>query len=164
MSGAAPGLGRGAGEDHDGGVTGDCRGDRRLSARLPRPGHQPNISISWPNLIVMIVLASWVSGALGLTIGTAFNTRQVPLIFSVIVIPVTFLGCVYYPWKDLSAIRWLQVGVLINPLVYVSEGLRGSLTPQFDHMSWLAVYAGALVALTVFTSLGLHGFRKRVVA
>lgn len=128
------------------------------------PANTPHITISWPNLVLMIVLASFVSGSLGLTIGTAFNTRQVPLIFSVIVIPVTFLGCVYYPWDDLSKIHWLQYSVLLNPLVYVSEGLRGSLTPQYGHMSWVAVYAGVLIALTLFTWLGFRGFHRRVVA
>ena len=87
-----------------------------------------------------------------------------PLIFSVIVIPITFLGCVYYPWASLHKIRWLQIVVLANPLVYVSEGLRGALTPQFGHMHWLAVYAGIFVSLGVFGGLGFRGFQRRVVS
>jgi hypothetical protein len=43
--------------------------------------------------------------------------------------PITFLGCVYYPWAALTHIKWLQIGVLINPIVYMSEGLRAALTP-----------------------------------
>lgn len=128
------------------------------------PLTKPHIVVDWVNLICVIVLACFVSGSLGLAIGTAFNPRQVPLIFSIIVIPVTFLGCVYYPWDNLHAIRWLQILVLVNPLVYVSEGLRASLTPQFGHMPWIAVYAGILVALASFTYLGLRGFERRVVA
>jgi ABC-2 type transport system permease protein len=35
-------------------------------------------------------------------------------------------GCAYYPWSMLSAFPGLQYAVLINPLVYASEGLRGA--------------------------------------
>ena len=127
------------------------------------PTHRPNITVDPVNLVAIVVLACFVSGSLGLAIGTAFNPRQVPLIFSVIVIPITFLGCVYYPWASLDKVRWLQVVVLMNPLVYVSEGLRGALTPQFGHMHWMAVYGGILVSLIIFYMLGLRGFVRRVV-
>jgi hypothetical protein len=33
----------------------------------------------------------------------------------------TMLGCVYYPWSALHHIRWLQIAVLVNPMVYMSE-------------------------------------------
>jgi ABC-2 type transport system permease protein len=127
------------------------------------PAHRPDITVDALNLVLVVVLACFVSGSLGLAIGTAFNPRQVPLIFSVIVIPITFLGCVYYPWASLDKIRWLQVLVLINPLVYVSEGLRGALTPQFGHMHWLSVYAGIFTSLAVFGSLGIRLFERRVI-
>ena len=61
--------------------------------------------------------------------------RQVPLIFSLLVIPMTFLGAVYYPWKSLTPLPWLKFGVLINPLVYMSEGMRMALTSGIPHMA-----------------------------
>jgi ABC-2 type transport system permease protein len=128
------------------------------------PDKRPDVTVDAINLVAVLLLACIVSGSLGLAIGTSFSPRQVPLIFSVIVIPITFLGCVYYPWAALSKIRWLQIVVLANPLVYVSEGLRGALTPQFGHMHWLAVYAGIFVALGLFGFLGLRGFGRRVVS
>jgi hypothetical protein len=36
-------------------------------------------------------------------------------------IPITFLGCVYYPWKQLGPIPWLKILTLVNPLVYVGR-------------------------------------------
>ena len=100
------------------------------------------------------MLACFGSAALGLLLGTVFVPRTVPLVFSLIVVPVMFLGCTYYPWKSLEVIRWLQLLVLINPLVYVSEGLRGALTPQVPHMSpWVTF--GALLAATL--ALGIAG-------
>ena len=58
---------------------------------------------SWPFLIAVLVLASLVAGALGLTIGTAVKPQQIGLIFGVVVMPITFLGCVYYPWAALGS-------------------------------------------------------------
>ena len=40
--------------------------------------------------------------------------------------PMMMFGCAYYPWSMLSAFPGLQYAVLINPLVYASEGLRGA--------------------------------------
>jgi ABC-2 type transport system permease protein len=118
---------------------------------------------SWWFLAAVVVLASLLAGALGLVIGTSVNPKQIGLIFGVVVIPITFLGCVYYPWAALGSIRWLQISVLINPIVYMSEGLRAALTPQLKHMN-SAVILGMLCAfLVLLTWLGMKGFRRRVV-
>ena len=52
--------------------------------------------------------------------------------------------------------------MLLNPLVYMSEGLRAALTPQFPHMNLAAIY-GALITYTcLLTWAGINGFRRRV--
>ncbi len=78
--------------------------------------------------------------------------------------PITFLGCVYYPWAALSHIRWLQIGVLFNPIVYMSEGLRAALTPTLDHMNEALILGMLCFFLVLLTWLGLKGFRRRVVS
>ena len=110
------------------------------------------------------MLGSFVSGALGLFIGTSVQPKQIGLIFGVVVVPITFLGCVYYPWAALGAIRWMQYGVLLNPIVYISEGLRAALTPGMGHMPdgmilGMLCFFGALLLW-----LGMRGFRRRVVS
>jgi ABC-2 type transport system permease protein len=119
---------------------------------------------NWPLFAVVLILASLLAGSLGLVIGSTVNPKQIGLVFSILVVPITFLGCVYYPWAQLDKIRWLQVGVLFNPIVYMSEGLRAAVTPQIAHMPWWAI----LTALVFFTALlgrlGLRGFLKRVVS
>ena len=70
--------------------------------------------------------AALLCGALGLTFGTRFDPRTVPMLFGIVVLPLTFLGAIYYSWSSLAPIRWLQVVVLVNPLVYMSEGFRMS--------------------------------------
>jgi len=84
--------------------------------------------------------------------------------FSLVLTPMIFFGCTYYPWSALDHFPILQKLVLVNPLVYASEGLRGTLVPQFPHLSLLAV----LIALMLFDALllgvGLRQFRSKAVS
>jgi ABC-2 type transport system permease protein len=119
---------------------------------------------SWPFLITVLILASLLAGALGLTIGTFVQPKQIGLIFGVVIMPITFLGCVYYPWAALSPIKWLQIGVLINPIVYITEGLRAALTPTIGHMPDATILAMLLFFFVLLTALGLRGFSNRVLS
>ncbi|HUS61226.1 MAG TPA: hypothetical protein VMY34_03450, partial [Acidimicrobiales bacterium] len=85
------------------------------------------------------------------------------MLFGVILIPITFLGCTYYSWLALEPIQWLKIGTLLNPLVYLSEGFRAALTPV-PHMSLWAVYPVVIGFATLFSWLGIKGFTKRVIA
>ncbi len=100
----------------------------------------------------------------GLFLGTVIDPRQTNVLFTLVLLPATMLGCVYYPWAALEHIRWLQIAVLVNPLVYVSEGLRTVLTPQLDHMpawAFLTVLVGGTVTLTL---LAMRTFTRRVLS
>jgi ABC-2 type transport system permease protein len=118
---------------------------------------------SWPFLIAVLALASLTAGALGLVIGTSVKPQQIGLIFGTVVMPITFLGCVYYPWAMLNRMPWLQHGVLINPIVYMSEGLRAALTPALPHMDPLRVLLMLMFFLVLLTTLGIKGFLRRVI-
>jgi len=85
------------------------------------------------------------------------------MLFGVIVLPITFLGCIYYTWASLAPIRWLQVAVLVNPLVYVSEGFRAALT-NVSTMSLWAVYPAVIAFGLLFATIGIRAFRRRVIA
>jgi ABC-2 type transport system permease protein len=128
------------------------------------PATPVHLTFHWGYLLTLTPLASVVGAALGLVMGTRVDPRQVPLLFSIVIIPMTFLGAIYYPWASLSPIPWLKWLVLINPLVYMSEGFRLALTSGVPHMPVVAIY-GALVAWAAFLIwLGVKGFEKRVVA
>lgn len=119
---------------------------------------------SWPMLIATLILASLVAGALGLAIGSNVRPQQIGLVFSIVVVPITFLGCVYYPWAALTPLRWLQIVVLANPIVYMSEGLRTALTPGVPHMPPWAIILAMLVSLAVLGGVGLRGFLRKVIS
>jgi ABC-2 type transport system permease protein len=118
---------------------------------------------SWPLLLLVAVLSALLSGSLGLALGTFVNPRQIGLMFSLVVLPLTFLGAVYYPWAALDAVPWLQVAVLVNPLVYVSEGLRAALTPTIETMPVPAFLAALGISTALLLGVGLRGFVRRTV-
>jgi len=118
---------------------------------------------NWPFFMVVLALASLTSGALGLVIGTSVKPQQIGLIFGTVVMPITFLGCVYYPWAKLDAMPWLQRGVLINPIVYMSEGLRAAVTPTLPHMNPIVILLMLTFFLVLLTVVGIKGFLRRVI-
>ena len=113
-------------------------------------------------LVTLFPLGALMSAALGLTVGTRVEPRQVPLVFSLLVIPMTFLGCVYYPWATLQNIAWLKWAIVINPLVYLSEGLRLAMAKGVPHMPVLAIYAAIIGFTALLLKWGIEGFRRRV--
>lgn len=114
-------------------------------------------------LVAVVLLSALLSGSLGLTLGTFVSPRQIGLMFSVVVLPLTFLGAVYYPWAALDAVPWLQWLVLLNPLVYVSEGLRAALTPSIPTMAAGVVLLALALSTSVLALFGLRGFVRRTV-
>jgi ABC-2 type transport system permease protein len=130
---------------------------------LTIPTAPVTLSFDWPVLLTVGPLACLLAGSLGLAIGTFFEPRQVSLIFSIIVLPMTFLGSVYYPWERLHAIDWLRWLVLVNPLVYMSEGMRWAMT-GLPHMSGWGVYAGLLGFTALLARAGMVNFKKRVLS
>ena len=127
------------------------------------PATPVHLQVDWPVLLTVAPIACTMSAALGLMFGTLFDPRTVPLLFGIVVIPLTFLGCIYFPWAQLESIRWLQILVLVNPLVYMSEGFRAALTPV-RHMSLWAIYPVLIGFTAVFTWVGLKTFRRRVLS
>ena len=132
------------------------------------PVESVNLHIDWPVLLTLAPLSAIACSSLGLFFGTKFDPRTVPMLFGIIVLPITFLGCTYYSWTSLAPIQiggfsWLQIVVLVNPLVYVSEGFRAAVTTN-DHMSLLAVYPALIGFSALFLWQGIKGFKRRVLS
>ncbi len=126
-------------------------------------GQAPHVHVTnWGLFALILVFASLLTSSLGLLLGTIMDPRKMQMLFAVILLPATMLGCVYYPWAALHHIRWLQIAVLINPMVYMSEGLRAVLTPSLEHMPMWAVMLALVGGTVVFGYLGTRTFTKRV--
>ena len=126
-------------------------------------GQAPHVHVTnWPLLVVILVTASLLTASLGLLLGTVMDPRKMQMLFAMILLPATMLGCVYYPWAALHQIRWLQYLVLVNPMVYMSEGLRAVLTPGSAHMAMWAILAVLVGGTVIFGYLGARTFTRRV--
>ena len=127
-------------------------------------GPVPGLTLrNLPLLAVMVLLGGAVFSAFGLFLGTALQPQHISLMMQVIFAPMIMFGCTYYPWRGLDHFPLLKYAVLVNPLVYISEGLRAALTPGVQHMPLPAIL-GTLIAMTAgLTWLGLRGFRKRAI-
>ena len=111
----------------------------------------------------LCLLIAFLSSSVGLTLGCSIGQTQIGLMFSLVLAPMIFFGCTYYPWSALARFPVLQKLVLLNPVVYSSEGLRSALVPQFPHLSVTAILCALLAFDAAFLAAGLHQFRKKAV-
>jgi len=131
-------------------------------------GVAADISLHWWVVITLVPLACVTMTSLGLLLGTSFEPRNIGLMFGFVILPITFLGGTYYEWTRLSPVRlggwhWLQTIVLVNPLIYVNEGMRAAFT-NAAHMHLYVVYPAMIGFLALFLGIGLRNFRRRVLS
>jgi ABC-2 type transport system permease protein len=126
-------------------------------------GQAPQVHVTnWLLLAFILITASLLTASLGMLLGTLMDPRKMQMLFAAILLPATMLGCVYYPWAALHHIRWLQIAVLVNPMVYMSEGLRAVLTPGIPHMPMWAILLVLVGGTVIFGYLGARTFARRV--
>ena len=124
-----------------------------------------DLSLSSPLTFACVtVLVALFSACGGLALGCSISQTHIGLMFSMVLTPMIFFGCTYYPWSALAHFPILQKIVLVNPLSYASEGLRGTLVPQSPHLPVMVV----LIALSLFDLLllaaGLRQFQRKAVS
>jgi len=131
-------------------------------------GVQAHLTLHWLIIVTFVPLACIAMGGLGLVLGTSFEPRNIGLMFGFIILPITFLGGTYYSWTKLSPVtvggwHWLQTIVLVNPLIYVNEGMRAAFTTA-PHMHLYVIYPVVIGFAVAFLGLGLRNFRRRVLS
>jgi ABC-2 type transport system permease protein len=139
-----------------------------IAAVIHAKGVEAHLTVHWAVVITLIPLACVTMTSLGLLLGTVFEARNLGLMFGFVVLPLTFLGGTYYQWTKLSpvefhGIHWLQILVLVNPLIYVTEGMRAGLT-HAQHMHLYVIYPVLIGFCAVFLTLGLRKFSSRVLS
>ena len=127
-----------------------------------RPGLE--LHLNHPLLFVSVtLLVAGFSACGGLALGCSVDQQHIGLMFSMVLTPMIFFGCTYYPWSALSKFPILQKVVLINPLAYASEGLRAALVPQFPHLSTPLIVAALTVFDVLLLLVGLRQFQKKAI-
>lgn len=123
------------------------------------------LSLASPlTFLAVALLVALFSAAGGLLLGCSVGQTEIGLMFSLVLAPMIFLGCAYYPWSALAKFPILQKVVLLNPLVYASEGLRATLVPQFPHLPLLVVLVVMTLVDSILIVAGLHRFQKKAVS
>ncbi len=139
-----------------------------LASVVHAKGVEAHLNFHWWVIITIVPLACVTMASLGLLLGTSFEPRNIGLMFGFIILPVTFLGGTYYEWTRLAPVEvghwhWLQTVVLVNPLIYINEGMRAAFT-NAPHMHLYIVYPVVVGFLVLFLGLGLRNFRRRVLS
>ncbi len=131
-------------------------------------GVEAHINLHWWIILTLVPISCVAMASLGLVLGTSFEPRNIGLMFGFVVLPITFLGGTYYQWTRLVPVKigawhWLQTIVLVNPLIYVNEGMRAAFT-NAQHMHLYVIFPVLLGFCALFLSIGLRNFRRRVLA
>ena len=119
---------------------------------LLRPGVELNMRspLSFASVTLLVALFSACGG---LALGCTVNQTHIGLMFSMVLTPMIFFGCAYYPWSALGSFPILQRVVL-----------RGTLVPQFPHLSMVAVFIGLIFFDTLLMAVGLRQFHRKAVS
>ena len=128
---------------------------------------RPGIDIRIANpleFIAIVVLVAGFSACGGLALGCSINQQHIGLMFGMVITPMIFFGCTYYPWNALEKFPVLQKLVLFNPLVYASEGLRAMMVPEFPHLTLVAVLVALVFFDLLLLVLGLRQFEKKAIS
>jgi ABC-2 type transport system permease protein len=131
-------------------------------------GVEAHINFHWLLIVTLVPLSCFCMASLGLLLGTSFEPRNLGLMFGFIVLPITFLGGTYYQWTRLASVKlgsvhWLQIVVLVNPLIYINDGMRAAFTDA-AHMHLYVIYPAIVAFSVIFLTLGLRNFRRKVLA
>jgi ABC-2 type transport system permease protein len=126
-------------------------------------GLQLHITNTLLFLWVTLLVAGF-SACGGLALGCSVDQQHIGLMFSMVMTPMIFFGCTYYPWSALNNFPIVQKIVLINPLVYASEGLRATLVPQFQHLSLAVVIVALMFFDVLLLVVGLRRFQRKAVS
>ena len=125
-----------------------------------------SIPWEWGNLplfAVVVVLGAILGASLGLVMGTLVPPARINILFSLVFTPLLFTGASQYPWPSLVQLRWFQVVTALNPMTYVSEGLRAALVPPVPHIEpWICLLV-LTASIGALLTIGVRGFYRRAI-
>ena len=123
--------------------------------------------VSWPGdvlapMLLVVVLGSLLGAAIGMTVGTLVPPARINVMFTVLLLPMMFTGSVQFPWLSLGKLGWFQVVCAVNPLTYVSEGVRAvALGARIPSIPLYVDVPAIGVCCVVFALIGMAGFLRR---
>ena len=128
-----------------------------------------HLAVHWPVLLTLMPLACVTCAALGLTFGTIFDPRQVPILFGIIILPMTFLGGTYYAWTGAGTGQDRRLVVVADTRAGQPADLRqprasGPRLPRRRTCLSSLIYPVLSGFCALFLWLGIRGFKRRVLS
>jgi ABC-2 type transport system permease protein len=125
-----------------------------------------SIPWQWGNaalFVVVLILGAILGASLGLALGTMVPPSRINILFSLVFTPLMFTGAIQYAWPSLARLPWFQVIAALNPMTYVSEGLRAALVPGIPHIKPVICLVVLVSSITVLLVVGIKGFYRRAI-
>ena len=111
--------------------------------------------------IVFMILISFTAVGFGLVIASKMEDFQgFQLIMNLIIMPLFFLSTAFFPIADTGLPDFVVALSFINPLFYMVDGIRGSLTGMNNVFHPLADLAVLFVICIVILGFGSYFFSK----
>lgn len=121
-------------------------------------------TINYPKLILCTIIAHLFFGFFGLFLSSITPTFEyITTIRQRFIFPLWFLGCYQFTWHMLhNTSPILSYINLLNPVVYIMEGMRGSTDMTLPTLPfWLCI--GITITFTLFFGyFGIRNFKKRL--
>ena len=119
-------------------------------------------AIDWGWLILIALLSAIYSAFFGLLMGSIVDPAQSAFIITIAVVPLITLGGVYFTWESLTPYPALKYIILLNPLIYSTEGIRQALVSGVKSMPQYLQLLGLTISILIAAILGLKIFSKRI--
>jgi ABC-2 type transport system permease protein len=87
---------------------------------------------------------------------------QIAAMFPGFLMPVVFLGAIFYTWHQLSPIPVMQYITLIDPLTWVNESIRAVMTPQIESLPLALTLPGIAAWIIGLGAVAFKRFDKMV--
>ena len=125
------------------------------------PATPVHLHVTWIVLLTLAPLALLTAAALGLTFGTRFEPRQVPILFGIIVLPLTFLSGAF---MQLSlAPDWIQTIAKYNPVNWAVEAGREAVSSSVDWgfvLGRLGLLAALAIACVLLATRAFRSYQR----
>lgn len=133
-------------------------------ARILLSNSFPTEQVSWPIVGLLLFLAALCcSSYLFFATSLLKKTDQTRQLWMRVNIPMIILGGFWVPWHIMNAYSpLLGKAVLINPLIYVTEGLRQAIIGGPLFMGIGTCITALLLFSSLFTIASFYSFKKKV--
>lgn len=120
--------------------------------------------ISWPTVFMMLFLAALCcSSYLFLATSLLTRTDQTRQLWMRVNIPMIILGGFWVPWHIMYRFSpYLGKAVLVNPLIYITEGLRQAIIGGNQYLSIGTCVIALLIFSIFFIVCGMYVFKRKV--